>query len=376
MEDKILVNLSTDHTFECNVEIIGREGEGNTTRFEITVPEGLTGCSVYLDFEKPNGEKFRSPKLKMENGVAIYDVVPYLLTDDGEIKVQAVLVTNGGQTWKSYTKRYIIPDSIDALEEIPKKEDFIADVLSNVTNALKGKKSGGAVAMTDISPLEHILDVKVTGATKVKKLGKNLTPFPYKSLRGEFGKGATDTHNGITYTVNGDGSITMNGTATGLSIFYLNSSAYSWKLGSGKYAFDRVANNSYYYSVTLIDDVTGVTTEVNNSYDHKGRTIELANESTVSAYRIAIAQGVKVNNLTVYPQLELGSFGTEYEPYVEPVEYNVNADGTVEGVKPIYPCTTLMTDTVGAVIDVEYNRDINKAFEELYNAIISLGGNV
>jgi hypothetical protein len=35
-----------------------------------------------------------------------------------------------------------------------------------------------------------------------------------------------------------------------------------------------------------------------------------------------------------------------------------------------------LTDTAGAVIDVENNRDINKAFAELYNAIISLGGNV
>ena len=67
---------------------------------------------------------------------------------------------------------------------------------------------------------------------------------------------------------------------------------------------------------------------------------------------------------------------TEYTPYIEPVEYPVSADGTVEGVTPIYPATTLMTDTEGAVIDCTYNRDINKAFEELYNAIISTGGNV
>ena len=38
--------------------------------------------------------------------------------------------------------------------------------------------------------------------------------------------------------------------------------------------------------------------------------------------------------------------------------------------------TTIMTDTEGAVISVEYNKDINKAFAELYQAIISLGGNI
>ena len=35
-----------------------------------------------------------------------------------------------------------------------------------------------------------------------------------------------------------------------------------------------------------------------------------------------------------------------------------------------------MTDTEGAIIDAEYNRDINKAFAEMQQAIISLGGNV
>ena len=78
-------------------------------------------------------------------------------------------------------------------------------------------------------------------------------------------------------------------------------------------------------------------------------------------------------------QLEVGSVATEYEPYIEPVIYTPGADGTVEGVSAIYPNTTLIAST-GAVIDCEYNRDINKAFAELEqkltNAVISLGGNV
>lgn len=63
--------------------------------------------------------------------------------------------------------------------------------------------------------------------------------------------------------------------------------------------------------------------------------------------------------------------GAEYEPYREPIEYAYGED-----IKSIYPSTTLMTDTEGAVISVEYNKDINKAFAELQKAIISLGGNV
>ena len=75
-------------------------------------------------------------------------------------------------------------------------------------------------------------------------------------------------------------------------------------------------------------------------------------------------------------QIEIGSERTEYEPYVPPVEYTVEADGSVMGVKSIYPTTTLITDTDGMSLDCVYNRDLNKAFAELYNVIISLGGNI
>lgn len=75
-------------------------------------------------------------------------------------------------------------------------------------------------------------------------------------------------------------------------------------------------------------------------------------------------------------QLEVGETATEYELCKEPVEYTVNPDGTVDGVKSIAPATTLATDTEGVLIEVEYNKDINKAFAELQQAIISLGGNV
>ena len=74
-------------------------------------------------------------------------------------------------------------------------------------------------------------------------------------------------------------------------------------------------------------------------------------------------------NLTVYGsttskatakiqiQIEVGT-ATEYEPYVEPVEVNKDE------VRSLYPTTTLYSDTVGVKIDVEYNRDINKAFAD------------
>ena len=75
-------------------------------------------------------------------------------------------------------------------------------------------------------------------------------------------------------------------------------------------------------------------------------------------------------------QIEENSIATKYEDYVEPVLFPANADGTVNGITPIYPTTVLTTDTEAITVNCEYNRDLNKAFDELYQVIISMGGYV
>lgn len=67
---------------------------------------------------------------------------------------------------------------------------------------------------------------------------------------------------------------------------------------------------------------------------------------------------------------------SDYEAFKEIQTYDVNDDGTVEGLRSYSPSMTLLANTEGATLDVTYNRDINKAFAELTNAIISTGGNV
>lgn len=74
-------------------------------------------------------------------------------------------------------------------------------------------------------------------------------------------------------------------------------------------------------------------------------------------------------------QVELGTVVTDYESY-RGQTYMPDSNGAVSGVTSLYPTTTLMTDTAGITINAEYNRDINKAFAELQQAILSIGGNV
>lgn len=71
-------------------------------------------------------------------------------------------------------------------------------------------------------------------------------------------------------------------------------------------------------------------------------------------------------------QIELGKGATEYESFKRFIAHPINADGTVEGVTSLYPTTTLIPDTEGIVIDVDYNADTKKYIDDLYNKIQTL----
>lgn len=98
---------------------------------------------------------------------------------------------------------------------------------------------------------------------------------------------------------------------------------------------------------------------------------------TSSAGKTIQSIGMYTYNYVNYVYVDVDTFMLEesptptgYEPYIELTMYDVSTDGTVEGVKSLYPSTTLYTDTSGAVIDCTYNRDINKAFAELQAMIL------
>ena len=144
VKDKIAVTVATDlnHTYECPTDIIGREGEGNVSRLEITIPAELCDYAVYIDFKKPSGETIRTPQLEVESGVAKYDVPLYILSESGELKVQLVFQHSKGMIWKSSKKKYFIQKSINALDDVPEgeREDFMSEA-QNLINQLNGEVS-------------------------------------------------------------------------------------------------------------------------------------------------------------------------------------------------------------------------------------------
>ena len=159
IEDTISIVLGEDHSYECPADIIGRAGEGGVTQMIVQIPTNLKDCSVYLDFEKPNKEKYRTSKLTVgsmgvtveEVFVAVYDVELFLLAEDGELKVQAVIIAENGMVWKSFIKKYRIEHSINADNYVPeeiKSSILRIDEVKTTTSEkslLIGQKGSGLV---------------------------------------------------------------------------------------------------------------------------------------------------------------------------------------------------------------------------------------
>lgn len=70
-------------------------------------------------------------------------------------------------------------------------------------------------------------------------------------------------------------------------------------------------------------------------------------------------------------QIEEGTSATAYEPYIEPTTATADAEGNVNGLTSLSPNMTLASDTDGVIINLEYNRDINKALAELTQAMLN-----
>lgn len=221
-------------------------------------------------------------------------------------------------------------------------------------SVITGEMSGEIVAANDVSPVEHIVSVKVHGnnldpaGTVVVRCGKNLITYPFSYN--------ARTINGVTFTPKADGTLFMEGKATGSTYFVLN----------GGYSFDAkeipvYIKPGYQYTLTggmmFLYAKTGETKVFNpgtfvmpEGYHYYGIFVYVAPDKTVSEL--------------VMPRLELSDSASGFEPHTSN-RYVAAADGTVEGVTSLAPGMTLYTETPGMLLDVKYNRDTNAVIADL-----------
>ena len=131
---------------------------------------------------------------------------------------------------------------------------------------------------------------------------KNLIPYPYVNT--------TKTINGITFTDNGDGSITANGTATADVTYRIVDN--SDEIASGTYYLKGCPSGGSLTSYYIQNKIDGSWNA--NNYD-VGAGVKITIQSLIEVIDIRIVSGTTVNNLVFKPMLELGNAATDYEPY-------------------------------------------------------------
>ena len=155
----------------------------------------------------------------------------------------------------------------------------------------------------------------VSGDNEINICGKNLLPYPYYET--------TKTTNGVTYTDNGNGTISINGTATANAYFSIfpNTTGVRLKFKAGTYTF---SNNVLLPSGVVItfnprdssgNAISGVSAVyLNDTTKEATRTI---NQDFELFANILVSSGTAITTLfTIYPQIEKSNQATTYEPYV------------------------------------------------------------
>lgn len=134
---------------------------------------------------------------------------------------------------------------------------------------------------------------------------------------------STTTLNGLTFTINEDKSVTITGTATSQTDFYLVGASSTYDnigLNAGTYNLSGCINgsSSTYMLIAVRKNSSGNTVIYPVSTSSDGIAIEVGNDYTFRIF-IRVTNGTTMNT-TIYPQLEKGSTATSYAPYFTPIE--------------------------------------------------------
>ena len=220
--------------------------------------------------------------------------------------------------------------------------------------------------------------------------GKNLLKFPYDM--------DSQTINGVTFTVNADGTVTANGTSTDQAVFYFahamrsplplpkGTFILSGCPAGGSHSTYRLASRANDYGLEAYDIGSGAA----------NTTKEAGNWTSVSIQ--IMKAGVTLDNVVFKPQIEAGSVATEYEPYKGEIytadlaeygitegEYNwstgvlTNANGKKTQTTPHNVVANSGTNFIFSDCgntSVSGKADPVSVIEKLTNAIVALGGNV
>lgn len=331
-------------TLKINALITLNSGNTNGTSQECQIEKGST-ATAYEPYEylgpktikiPSNGENLTpypyADNNKTENGISFvtgyYSGIRINGTVSSDLPVSFIIVDNldltaGNYTFSSGYNGTVIPNDIIIqlyyLENtIPKDVSTLSgsklQETFSIDDTLAQKKFRAVIALnTEMSDSFSVDDLLLcptlvkSGSKEVLKVSynsRNLIPYPYFSN--------TITNNGVTYTVNTNGSVKVSGTASAdnNSIFFIRSNTLPLTLKKGEQ-----------YTLSGHIEGSGVTFSMQDSSFKE--TISVTNTTTSKSFTtlysnyymwLVVLKGTTVDTV-VYPQLEMGNKATDYVPY-------------------------------------------------------------
>lgn len=231
-----------------------------------------------------------------------------------------------------------------SMEKDEEERYFIDGVTKQETGTESYKTATGKEILIEDGENNKGLEIKVKGSTnQATRSGKNLLNVTAK----------TTTAQGITFTVNEDKSITINGTNTGTGTYFFRI-ANNFVLSAGDYTLSNknssVNNNSGF--IFYDDGNNFPRTNISNATFTK--------DTTIKPY-LKVNAGVTVNNQTVYPMILKGTYTEETIPEYEQYGASPSPDypseiENVEGKNKLdYKTVSNTPNTVVSLIENGFN---------------------
>ena len=393
--------------------IIAKQSDCNSRFLKVTfLNEGVTiplesSSQVTINAERKDGASKSFFGVVNEDNTATVPLHSWILELDGTVNCDISIIGTDESRLTTTGFVVLVEKAANSGEDISSDPQY--DVLANliesvntkgVCNALKGAKSGTKVVLKDVSPLEHEIKVKLLAektTTEICNLSEWGVSRKFASGEGEYTIASVEWGEEYQIAYFDDGKSycecwwdyeTSYEPSVGDILLYKEdndwgSILYLVKGFSGDpttvkvtvssaYEYIYLGNSDNGYGTCYDSGETEFTVESVEVYDDEWGKITFTNgtwcyaylgDKTVRAGDKAVIENVWDEAIGDIPTLYL----VEGEDR-EPTEHTPLADGTVPGIIGDGRSMTISNDK-GAVMEVEYNRDINKAFQSLLNAL-------
>ena len=242
----------------------------------------------------------------------------------------------------------------------------IKPMLNKGSTALSYEPYTGGIPSPNPEYPQAIESVCYDGNAKFGLYGKNILP----------NDAVTTVKHGITYTVNDDGSITVNGTATGQSSVKI----YEGEFTSGYYlsGCPSGSDSGNLYRLQIVNHTNDRYTILARD-EGSGSPIDISKFNT-GYVEIVVPTGSVVSNITFYPMIRLASISDDtYEPYNKQSLTIPTPDG-FHGIKVTDATLANYTDSNGDMyccdeVDLERGKYIRRVKAMRVDSILSANPN-